>query len=268
MQDVLIALQTDLASSIAIRYLCQLEKLGRLNVQAIHVPDMDDLGRSPGGGWVQQTWENAIFERVRDEIARMVPKELFHSSMGELKIVPGERDQVIREEMDQNHYDFFIEGLLHSFEPNRFFEKLDSPLYRNLPCPALMVKNLVDLTRGIQIVGTLDTFSSVLAWFLKLWDEIPAEPDILVCHFEASKEKGTFLENDSDLISDIDGRFFKYGKKIASIKTAKGSSNELALLVRDHALLVSPLPESSSHMAQMLAKSPCPILFCPEFTID
>jgi len=169
MQDVLFALQTDLASSIAIRYLRQLEKLGRLNVQAIHVPDMADLGRSPGGGWVQQTWENA---------------------------------------------------------------------------------------------------SSVLAWFLKLWDEIPAEPDILVCHFEASKEKGTFLENDSDLISDIDGRFFKYGKKIASIKTAKGSSNELALLVRDHALLVSPLPESGSHMAQMLAKSPCPILFCPEFTID
>ncbi len=57
-------------------------------------------------------------------------------------------------------------------------------------------------------------------------------------------------------------------KKIASIKTAKGSSTELALLVRDHALLVSPLPESSSHMAQMLAKSSCPILFCPEFTID
>lgn len=265
MQDVLIALQTDLASSIAVRYICQWEKLGRFNMQAIHIPDLDDHGHSPGGGWVHKTWEDTIFQQAREDIARMVQKELFYYSISEPKIVPGERDQVIQEEMAKNRYDFFIEGLLHSFDPARFFEKLDSPLYRDLACPALVIKNLVNLDRGIQIVGTEETISSVLSWFLKLWGKLPVEPDILVCHFESPEGKGTFPEDDRSLISDIEDRFLKFGKKNVSIKFAEGSPTELAPYVRDHALLVSPLVKGSSQMAHMLSKCPCPVLLCPEF---
>ncbi len=265
MQDALMALQTDLASRIAIRYACRLEKLARFNMQAIHIPDMDEKGHSPGSGWVHQTWENAIVQQAREDIAGLLQKELFYYSIGEPKIVPGERDQVILEEMNQKRYDFFIEGLLHSFEPDRFFQKLDSDLYRNIPCPILMVKNLVDLNRGIQILGTPDTVSSVISWFLKLWSELPAEPDVLVCHFEPSMEEHATIENDSDLVSAIEDRFLKFRKKPATIKTVKGASNNLAPLVRDHALLVSPLPTSSSQIAHMLAMSPCPTLFFPVY---
>jgi hypothetical protein len=266
MQDALMALQTDLASRIAIRYAGRLEKLVRFNMQAIHVPDMDEKGHSPGSGWVHQTWENVIVQQAREDIAGLLRKELFYYSIGEPKIVQGERDRVILAEMNQKQYDFFIEGVLHSFEPDRFFQKLDSDLYRNILCPVLMVKNLMDLNRGIQILGTPDTVSSVISWFLKLWSELPAEPDILVCQFEPSMEKHVFIENDNDLISIIEARFIKYGKKPATVKIVKGSSNSLVSLVRDHALLVSPLPTSSSQIAQMLAMSPCPILFCPEFS--
>jgi len=269
MQDVLIALQTDLASGIAIRYACQLEKLARFNMQAIHVPDMDEQGHSPGGGWVHQTWENAVIQQARKKIARLVKEDLFYCYLARApKIVQGEKDEVILEEMRQKNYDFFIEGLLHSFEPDRFFQKLDSRLYRNLTCPVLMVKNLVNPDRGIQIVGTPETVSFVLPWFFKVLNELPVEPDILICHFETSLGKVTFLENDSDLISGIEDQFLKQGKKPGKIRTARGSVDKLVSLVRDHALLVSVLPESRSHMADMLSMSPCPILFCPEPKID
>jgi len=162
MQDALMALQTDLASRIAIRYACQLEKSARFNMQAIHIPDLDEKGHSPGGGWVHQTWENAIVQQAGEDIAGMLRKELFYYSIGEPKIVPGERSQVILEEIRQKQYDFLIEGFLHSFE---FFQKLDSDLYRNILCPVLMVKNLMDLNRGIQIFTTPDTISSVLSWY-------------------------------------------------------------------------------------------------------
>ncbi len=268
MQDALMALQTDLASRIAVRYACRLENLVRFNMQAIHIPDLDEKKHSPGSGWVHQTWENVIVQQAREDIAGLLRKELFYYSISEPKIVPGERDQVILEEMDRKRYDFFIEGFLHSFEPDRFLQKLDSDLYRNILCPILMVKNLVDLNRGIQILCTPDTVSSVMSWFLKLWSELPAEPDILVCHFEPSMKEHIFIENDSDLITTIKAGFLKYGKKPANIKTVQGSSKNLVPLVRDHALLVSPLPTSSSQIAHMLAMSPCPILFCPEFKMD
>ena len=268
MQDALMALEIDLASSIAVRYTRRLEKLIRFKTQVIHIPDMDEGRHSPGSGWVHQTWENAIIQKAQEDITRMFEKEHFSYNAWSPKIVPGEKDQVILEEMRQKRYDFFIEGLLHSFEPDRFFQKLDSDLYRNISCPVLLVKNLVDLDRGIQIVGTPNTISLVLSWFLMTWNELSVEPDILICHFETSLEKPTISENDTVLVSDIEEIFLKYGKKPASIKTTKGSPEKLISFVRDHALLVSPLPRSESQIAQMLAMSPCPILFCPETKLD
>jgi len=268
MQDALMALQTDLASSIAVRYARRLGKLIRFKTQVIHIPDMDESRHSPGSGWVHQTWENAIIQKAREDIIKLIQKERFNYSSWAPKAVPGERDRVILEELRQKKYDFFIEGLLHAFEPDRFFQKLDSDLYRNISCPVLLVKNLVDLDRGIQIVGPPDTISLVLSWFLMTWNGLPVEPDILICHFESSLEKLTIPENDTVLVSDIEEIIFKYGKKPASIKTAKGSPEKLISFVRDHALLVSPLPRSESQIAQMLAMSPCPILFCPETKID
>ncbi len=268
MQDVLISLQTDLASSIAIRYACQLEKLVRFTMQVLHIPDMDETGHSHGSGWVHETWENAIVQQAREDIAKLVQKELFHYSTVEPKIIPGERDLVILEEIRQKKYDFFIEGLLHSFEPDRFFQKLDSELYRSLSCPALLVKNLVNLDRGIQIVGTKETVPTLLYWFFKVFNKPTADPDILLCHFETSWEEAVFMENDTVLISDIESDFLKQGKTVGKIKTVKGSPDGLALLVRDHALVISAYPQSQSDMAHLLSMSPCSILFCPEFKID
>jgi len=265
MQNVLIALETDLASSIALRYACRFEKLIRFNMQVVHIPDLDEQNHPPGGGWVHRTWENAVVQQSGREIRKLIREERGYCySAGEPKIIPGEKDQVILEELRKKRYDFFIEGFLHSFEPDRFFKKLDSDLYRHLPCPALMVKNMVDPDRGIQIVGTPDTFSFELYWFFKILSGMVAEPDILVCRFKTSGDKATLLENDRDLISGIETGMLKYGKAAGRIRTAEGSSDGLAALVRDHALLVSPLPESGSPMAHMLSRSPCPILFCPE----
>ena len=265
MDDVLIALDTDLASEIAIHYACKLEKFIRFNVQVIHSPDMDEKGHSHGSGWVHQKWENAIVQQAGKDIARLVRKELFYNSIGEPKIIPGERDQVVLEEIRKHRYDFLIEGFLYSFESDRFFQKLDSELYKSVPCPILMVKNLVDPTRGIQIVGTAETIPSILSWFFKLFKEFPGTPDILICHFNTAIKKVIFLENDTAFISCIEDLFSKQGKKPGSIRTAEGSEGDLSLLVRDHALSMSHMMRPHSNLAKMLSLSPCPVMFCPKF---
>jgi hypothetical protein len=266
MDDVLIAVDNDLASNIAVRYTCMLEKVLGFNVQAIHSPDMDDKSHSPGGGWVHQKWENAVLHQAGKEIANLVHDELIYNCIGEPKIIPGNRDQAILEEVRlHSSYGFLIEGFLHQFEPDRFLQRLESRLYQHLPCPVLMVKNLVNPKRGIQIVGTPDTVSSVLLWFFKLFHNFPGYSDILVCDFDQSKRGIDFPENDGHLISELEDRFQEQGKKLGHIRTAKGPADELSLLVRDHAVTMCQIPEPQDTMSVMLSMSPCPIMFCPKF---
>jgi hypothetical protein len=265
MQDVLIALKTDLASGIAIRYVCQLEKLFRFNMQAVHIPDMDEKGHSPGGGWVHQTWEDAVIQQAKENIAKLVKEDLFYSYLTQSpKIIPGDKDQVILEEVNNNKYAFFIEGLLHSFDPETFFQKLDSDLYNTLAFPILLVKNIVNMDKGIQIAVTKDTMPSVFPWFFKIFKELSEKPDILICNLTTNDEKIKIIEDEKDLISDIKAQFSQYSKEVGKIQIAEGSAEELSLLVRDHALLISSRPKSHEPMAEMLSMSPCPILLCPE----
>jgi len=50
----LIAVKADLASSIAIRYACQLAKLTGLGLQTLFVVKPDEPGHTPGTGWVRE----------------------------------------------------------------------------------------------------------------------------------------------------------------------------------------------------------------------
>jgi hypothetical protein len=128
-----------------------------------------------------------------------------------------------------------------------------------------MVKNLVDSDRGVQIVGTSKTIKSILPWFFTLLKDMPDKPDLLVCEFDITMEKVMFLDNDDDFLSDIEDRFSKQGKKPGNIRTAKGSPDELSLLIRDHALSMCPMPQLHNPMAMMMSLSPCPVMFCPGF---
>jgi len=265
MHDVLIALQTDLASSIAIRFIGQMQKFGQFNIQAIHVPDLDKDGHPPAVGWVHKIWEDEIVSKSRGDISKLIQKEnIVRDTLFSPIVLLGERDQVIRSELQHTAYDIFAEGLLHAFEPDMFYRKLDSELYQNLLCPILMVKNLVKLDRGIQLVGTPDTIPPLLPWFYTFWKDQPLKVELLICQFQNQAEDFTIIENDDQLVSEIKKGGLADRTASYTIKTAKGSAKAIGSLVRDPALIMSFVPQSIDSMAQILAMAPCPILFCPE----
>ncbi|MFH1156044.1 MAG: hypothetical protein V1793_19730 [Pseudomonadota bacterium] len=269
MQDVLVGLQNNLASRIAIRYACQFEKTVRFNMQVIHIPAQDEKEHPTHGGWVKQTWESTVARQSRDWLSELIRKELvYHHSTGEPKIKLGDRDQVILDELQQRSYGFFMEGLLHAFEPELFMQKIDSRLYRNAPCPVLMVKNLVTLDRGLRIVATPETVSSVLSWFSRVLQEFPIDPDMVICHFEPQGKDFRIIENDQALVTGLEARMLGHGKRLGTVTTLKGPSREMASRLQDHGLVIAPLPEGRSDMAALLAMSPCPILFCPATGTD
>ena len=60
MLRALVALESDLASSIALRYACQMANIVGMALQTIHVEDADAEGHAPGTGWVRRSWEKAL----------------------------------------------------------------------------------------------------------------------------------------------------------------------------------------------------------------
>ena len=67
MIKTIVSLDTNLASSIALRYACRLANLIETELHTIHVKEPDSEGSSPGSGWVRKTWEDAMLTSEQAE---------------------------------------------------------------------------------------------------------------------------------------------------------------------------------------------------------
>ncbi len=153
MLRTLVYINADLASSIALRYTCQLEKFINMKLHFVHVEEPDQDGHAPGTGWVRRTWENTVLKTGEFEIAQLIKAE--KSSCPKLsapKMLIGNRETEILREIQNESYDLFVEGSLHSFTSKKLYDKIHSRLYRHIPCPVIIVKNLVDIEKIALIV--------------------------------------------------------------------------------------------------------------------
>ena len=62
MIKTLVAIEVDLASSLAIRYACQLGSLIELELYPVYVKEPPPEVPATGTGWVRHTWEREILE--------------------------------------------------------------------------------------------------------------------------------------------------------------------------------------------------------------
>ena len=72
MLKVLISLNANLASKIALRYTCQMAKMIEMDVEPIHVEEADTEGNPPGTGWVREGWKKGLLETASDEIYELI----------------------------------------------------------------------------------------------------------------------------------------------------------------------------------------------------
>ncbi len=262
----LVAVEADLASSIAIRYVCQLVKLTDMGLQALYVAKPDEPGHTPGTGWVRQTWEDAVVQKDLGRISQLIREEKDSCpGLGNPKMVVGERDMEILHELRLSDYDFFTEGLLHAFEPVNFLKKIHSILYRNLPCPVLLVKNMVSLERGVLALGEENDLKPCLRNFLKLFKGVQVDLDILCCRFQkpenaAGREElppgEGGLHAAEKLLSDKD-------RMPRKIRIIQGTPQSLEGPVRDYGLVLASLSRENiqkSPLVDLLSRCPSPIL--------
>jgi hypothetical protein len=262
----LIAVKADLASSIAIRYACQLAELTGLKLQTLYVAKPDEKGPAPGTGWVRQTWEDAMVLKGRDSIAELIQAEkIACPELGNPKMVAGKRDMEILHELQVSDYDLFTEGVLHAFEPVNFLKKINSRLYRNLPCPVLMVKNLVSLDKGILALGEANDLPSCVAVFLKLFEGIQVHLDLICCRFQDAAEaaEGNASSQLQAGLQAAENMLAEKGRTPRASRIVEADSESLDQSVRDYGLVLASIPRENiekNPIIDLLSRNPTPVL--------
>lgn len=267
MIKALVSLDADLASSIALRYACQLANIIEMDLNTMHVEEADRQGSPPGSGWVRRTWENALLKTGETEIGQLVQAErLSYPALRAPKMVVGDREDEVLHEIQKETYDLFIEGALHTFTTTNFYNKIRSKLYRHMPSPVIMVKNLVKLEKMVIVFSEEVEFQRLVEKFSKIFKKASVGLDLMYYQFETSpepspdtsKNANRILENASDILKEA-------GWQIAQTRSFQGLPAEMAELLRDYGLVISPFRRTltkNSLLLELLSRIPSPVLLC------
>ncbi|MBW2016086.1 MAG: hypothetical protein JRJ01_04490 [Deltaproteobacteria bacterium] len=272
----LVSLNADLASSIALRYVCQFADKTSMDIKTIHVEEPESDGNPPGTGWVRRTWEKGLLGSAETEIAQLINAErTLYPSLCMPKLLVGDRDDEILRELHYETYDLFAEGLLYSFRGINFDAKIHSKLYRKMPCPVLLVKNLVSVDKIALLMDRSSRLNSLLFDVSKILGGTGIQMDLFEIRVEKSsiktpgeKRGPTFSpgddKNQGRIPSSVD-KFRDAGLELAATGTISGDIEAISTSLEDYGMVVACLPRHGyrkSKMADILGRIPTAVLIC------
>ncbi|NOY67938.1 MAG: universal stress protein [Deltaproteobacteria bacterium] len=275
MLKTIIYLNADLASSIALRYACQLAKITGMEINTFHVEPPNAKRYPPGSGWVRRTWENGLLEQAREKIMLLMTAE--RDICPDLKkpaVRIGEPENELLRELRMVDYDLFVIGLLHSFSARQFYRRMHSKFYKKAGCPILLVKNLLTVKRVGILIQPEDNALPQAETFLKFFTDAPVEVDILTCIFHrkaALREKGVMESRAAGLPGEKDGAGAAIVNKLEqanfspNIVVLKGDAVSIGDRLSTYPLVLTSLPPDtgpSSPILECLSRISSAILFC------
>jgi hypothetical protein len=206
MIDMLVSLNADLASSIAFRYACRLTELVDIHLQTIHVEEVEKEGYPPGSGWVRSTWEKGLLQTAQEEISQLINTEKSTCPPLNAAIIRiGDREDELLQEIKNESYDLLLEGVLSSFDEQLFYKKMRSKLYKQTPCPIILVKNLVNPDRVALLIGEHKDVKPIVSTFLRIFCKSKVTVDLV--YFEPEKSGQTeFKKKYAELAESFDGQ--------------------------------------------------------------
>ena len=268
MMNILVSVNPDLASSIAIRYAGQLAKLMEVALQPIHVKEPEQKGNLFGTGWVRHTWEHALAEKGEEEINLLIKTEKpFCPALAAPRVVVGERETEILRELQIGTYDLFMEGVLASFNECDFKKLVSSKLYQNAPCPIIIVKNLVPLDRIALLSHTGLEPSRLVGHIYDMFGKTNLPFDVIHCIPDKQKKEiqvvdGTHQEQELIRMAEAFGKWDLQPQKTQVIS---GRPKDIAEYLSKYGLVACGLKdglERKSPIYSVLALAPSPILIC------
>jgi len=143
MIKTLVAIEVDLASSLAIRYACQLGSIIELELHPVYVKEPPPEVPAIGTGWVRHTWEREILEMGKEEIQEMLAGEMESCpQLQEPRVLYGDRQYELLKIMEHEPFDLYVEGAPYPFTPANIQRRLNARFYQRVGTPLIWLRIL------------------------------------------------------------------------------------------------------------------------------
>ena len=174
MLKTLVAIEVDLASSMAIRYACDLGNLIPMELFPVYVKAPPPEMPATGTGWVRHTWEREIVAMGKEEIHEMLASEQETCPLlQEPRVIYGDREYELLKIVDQETFDLYVEGAPYPFNPGSIHRRLHSKFYQKLASPLIWLRVLRKIHQALVVCPDLAGARAVLPAFQKLWAGCP-----------------------------------------------------------------------------------------------
>ena len=143
MIKTLVAIEVDLASSLAIRYACQLGSLLNVELHPVYVKEPPPEVPATGTGWVRHTWEREILEMGKEEIQEMLAGEMESCpQLHEPRVIYGDRQHELLKIMEHEPFDLYVEGAPYPFTAANIQRRLSAKFYQRVRTPLIWLRLL------------------------------------------------------------------------------------------------------------------------------
>ncbi len=170
MIKTLVAIEVDLASSLAIRYACQLGNLLPLELHPVYVKFPALNFPLTGVGWVRHTWEREVAEAGKAEIQEMLAGEMEACPvMQEPQVIVGDREAELLNLVSREPFDLYLEGAPYPFDAATIYKRLHSKFYQRLACPLIWLRALRKIDQVLLVCQDPRGTRALGAAFQKIW---------------------------------------------------------------------------------------------------
>jgi hypothetical protein len=235
-----------------------------MQIQPIFVKEPEPETNVPGVGWVRRTWENSLLDTEREAVDRLIETERSHcTSLARPRILFGKRDDAILSNLLGGTYDLFVEGSLTGFEQSEFKQRIDSMLYRNLPCPVIIARNLIQIQKLLVVFNDEINIEKLLHGLNHLFHDKPFRFDLLYCRIAGTGMSVDSIADTKEIFSKVENVLDAHGWMPENRFALKGSPQGLIRRIEDYSLIVTCLPQTmapDNDLVQLLGDTFSPIL--------
>ncbi|MDD5758894.1 MAG: hypothetical protein PHI06_07400 [Desulfobulbaceae bacterium] len=264
MIKALVDLDENLASSIALRYVSHLSTLLDLQVQIIHVEEIDRGEHASGSGWVRRTWEKGVEDAGAAAIHRLLKTEKVDCSLAAVpRIAIGSHDDAVLEELRSYVYDLFIKGIVSTSKVGDFYQLIETKLFTSCSCPMLIVKNLIINNKVVLLCGDGVDLQSLIPQFVRICSGADLDLELIYYKFQENNEL-LFLDKSEagSVLLEAEEMLRAAGLVPTSSKVLSGSPEQGGEYLSSCGLAVSTFPTRKGPRMELLANAPSPLLLC------
>jgi len=174
MIKTLVAIEVDLASSMAIRYACQLGNLVDMELYPVYVKEPPPEVPTTGVGWVRRTWEREVVASGKEEIQEMLASEMESCPrLQEPRVFYGDREYELLKIMEHEPFDLYVEGAPYPFTPANIHHRLHQKFYQHLGTPLIWLRILRKINQTLVVCQDPAEVKALLPAIRKLWAGCP-----------------------------------------------------------------------------------------------